>query len=110
MTTAAQQKVAIVTGAGRGIGAAVARHLGAGGWLVIAADMDAGAVAATAAATGGFGLPCDVGQDNGVESLVAEAMRQCGRIDAIVSNAGINANGPWRRPRPKPGTGCWRST
>lgn len=94
METAVQQKVAIVTGAGRGIGAAVARHLAAGGWRIVAADVDADAVAATAAATGGFALPCDVGQESGVETLVAEALRQGGRIDAIVSNAGINANGP----------------
>jgi NAD(P)-dependent dehydrogenase (short-subunit alcohol dehydrogenase family) len=94
MTTAAQQKVAIVTGAARGIGAAVARHLGGTGWQVVAADVDAGAVAATAGPIGGVGVACDVGQESDVERLVAEALRRCGRIDAIVSNAGINANGP----------------
>jgi NAD(P)-dependent dehydrogenase (short-subunit alcohol dehydrogenase family) len=97
MTSTVQDRVAIVTGAGRGIGAAVAKHLAGGGWRVMAADIDPAAVAATAAATGGPGLACDVGEESGVDLLVAEAVRQCGRIDAIVSNAGINANGPLHR-------------
>ena len=96
MTSTAQNRVAIVTGAGRGIGAAIAKHLSQGGWRVVAADVDPAAVGATAAATGGLGLACDVGEESGVETLVAESLRQCGRIDAIVSNAGINANGPLR--------------
>lgn len=96
MTSTAQDRVAIVTGAGRGIGAAVARHLSEGGWRVVVADIEPGAVAATATAARGLGLVCDVGQESGVERLVAETLRQCGRIDAIVSNAGINANGPLR--------------
>ncbi|MFM9848313.1 MAG: SDR family oxidoreductase [Hyphomicrobiaceae bacterium] len=96
MATAAQQRVAIVTGAGKGIGAAIARQLAAKDWRMIVADVDAAAVGATAGAIGGVGLVCDVGQESGVERLVAEALRQCGRIDAIVSNAGINANGPLR--------------
>jgi hypothetical protein len=48
VATAAQQKVAIVTGAARGIGAGVARHLAAGSWRVVAADVDTAAVGATA--------------------------------------------------------------
>lgn len=96
MTSTVQDRVALVTGGGRGIGAAVAKHLSDSGWRVVAADADAAAVAATAAATRGPGLVCDVGEESGVDLLVAEALRRCGRIDAIVSNAGINANGPLR--------------
>ena len=76
MTTAAQQKVAIVTGAGRGIGAAVARHLGGCGWQVVVADVDTGTVSVTAGDIGGVGVACDVGQERDVDRLVAEALRQ----------------------------------
>ena len=96
MTGTAPRKVAIVTGAARGIGAAIARRLGQLGWMVAGADIDAG-VGAVVAATGGLGVVCDVGEESGVERLVSETRRYCGRIDAVVCNAGINANGPLQR-------------
>lgn len=96
MTGAAhQKKVAIVTGAARGIGAAIAQRLGQLGWTVVVADIDAGA-AAVAAATGGLGVVCDVGEEASVDRLIAETRKYCERIDAVVCNAGINANGPLR--------------
>jgi NAD(P)-dependent dehydrogenase (short-subunit alcohol dehydrogenase family) len=80
----------IVTGAAHGIGAAVARHLAALGWRVAAADVDGDAVARIAAEVGGVAAACDVGSEADVDRLVALARTHFGRIDAIVSNAGIS--------------------
>ena len=84
----------IVTGAAQGIGAGIARTLAARGWRVACADMDGEALAAVAAETGGVAVQCDVGQELDVERLIAVAREHLGRIDAIVSNAGIGGFGP----------------
>jgi len=84
----------IVTGAARGIGRAVARHLARQGWRVALADSNAEAVAAAATEAGGVAIACDVGSEADVERLVAVARAHLGRIDAIVSNAGIGSFGP----------------
>ena len=88
------QRTAIVTGAGRGIGAGIATRLARDGWQVIAADIGSSDVQGAAAAVGAHAVIADVGIEADVVRLVAEAKRLGGRIDAIVSNAGINANGP----------------
>jgi NAD(P)-dependent dehydrogenase (short-subunit alcohol dehydrogenase family) len=84
----------IVTGAAQGIGRAVARHLARQGWRVALADIDAEAVGAAAAEAGGVAIACDVGSEAEVERLVAVARARLGRIDAIVSNAGLGSFGP----------------
>jgi NAD(P)-dependent dehydrogenase (short-subunit alcohol dehydrogenase family) len=84
----------IVTGAAQGIGRAVAQHLARQGWRVALADIDAEAVAAAAAEAGRVAIACDVGSEADVERLVAVARAHLGRIDAIVSNAGIGSFGP----------------
>jgi len=89
--TAHQRKSAIVTGAARGIGAAIGQRLVQLGWTVIGADIDA-SIATVAPATAALGVVCDVGDEADVARLVAEAHTHCGRIDAVVCNAGINAN------------------
>src|SRR5262245_61447806 len=87
-------RAAIVTGAAHGIGRAVAGHLARSGWQVFLADIDGAAASKAAAETGGAGLACNVGDEADVERLVAVARARAGRIDAVVSNAGIGAFAP----------------
>jgi NAD(P)-dependent dehydrogenase (short-subunit alcohol dehydrogenase family) len=92
----AAQRTAIVTGAARGIGAAVARQLARRGWRIVGADLDAPALDALASEIGGVAVGCDVGREADVERLAAVARTRCGRIDAVVSNAGIGGFAPLR--------------
>jgi 7-alpha-hydroxysteroid dehydrogenase len=86
-------KVAVVTGAGRGIGAGCALAFAEAGADVVCAARTREQVEATAAevqARGQRGLPvvCDVMQRPQLEALVASAMKEFGRIDVLVNNAG----------------------
>ncbi|MFF9566751.1 SDR family NAD(P)-dependent oxidoreductase [Streptomyces sp. NPDC014685] len=83
---------ALITGAGRGIGAATARRLAAEGAQVLVTDLDGDRAERTAAAireTGGTAeaLPCDVGDRASVEAAVAHAVARFGRLDVLVNNA-----------------------
>jgi len=87
-------KVAAVTGAGSGIGAAIAQVFAARGAHVAVVDRDdaaAGQVAAGIAAAGGAASPhrCDVSQPADVEALVATLAAAHPRLDILVNNAGI---------------------
>jgi len=87
-----QGKVALVTGAGRGIGRALCREFARrGAAAVVAADLDAELARATAAELGGLALQCDVADADGVEAMVRAAEGQYGRVDLLVSNAGFGA-------------------
>jgi 7-alpha-hydroxysteroid dehydrogenase len=86
-------KVAIVTGAGRGIGAATARtYADAGADLVLAArtkeQLDTVADDIRAKGRRALVIPCDVNENEAVEDIVAQAMNEFGRIDIVVNNAG----------------------
>lgn len=84
-------KVALITGAGRGIGEALAQGFAAQGATVVATDRDPDAVAAVVRGIGGVSssLTHDVTSEPDWDAVVAEVMDAHGRIDALVNNAGI---------------------
>jgi hypothetical protein len=94
VTVARKTRVAIVTGAAHGIGRATALHLAREGWSCVCADTDAAAVRDVAQEINGAPVRCDVAFENEVANLVQAALSAFGRIDAIVSNAGIMRNKP----------------
>jgi 2-dehydro-3-deoxy-L-rhamnonate dehydrogenase (NAD+) len=103
------RRTAIVTGAARGIGLAIAERLLADGARVVLADLDAEALAATAMSLG-EGSPdlltsvTDVSSADQVDELVALTTRSWGHIDVLVNNAGIA--GP-AKPMWEYGEGEW---
>ena len=93
-------RVAIVTGAGRGIGAAVARNFAeAGADVVIASrtkdQLDEVAADVRAAGRRAVVVPCDVSETENLEELVGRAMAELGRIDVVVNNAGGTSPRPF---------------
>jgi NAD(P)-dependent dehydrogenase (short-subunit alcohol dehydrogenase family) len=81
----------VVTGAGAGIGRALARRLAAAGARVVINDLDARLATEVAEQTGGFAVPGDVATEQGVHDLIAAARGHLGEIDTYCSNAGIAA-------------------
>ena len=89
-------KVALVTGAARGIGKAVAQALLADGYQVVLAGRTAAtleALSAEAAAAGqtALAVQCDVSDPASVDQLYARVRERFGRLDVLFNNAGINA-------------------
>ncbi|MEO8195306.1 MAG: SDR family NAD(P)-dependent oxidoreductase [Thermoanaerobaculia bacterium] len=95
-------RVALVTGGGRGIGAATARLLAEAGAQVIVAARSTAEIEAVAAEirSGGGGaeaMPCDVTDADSIARLQAAAEARFGTIDILVSNAGIASSAPLAR-------------
>lgn len=83
-------KVVLVTGAGRGIGRSLCRELhGRGAEGIVVADLDGTLAEATAREVGGLAVRCDVADADAVRALAAEARSRYGRVDVLVSNAGL---------------------
>jgi NAD(P)-dependent dehydrogenase (short-subunit alcohol dehydrogenase family) len=88
-------KVAIITGAARGIGLATARLLGSEGARIVIADVasesaqSAAAQTMEAGAPDAIGVPCDVSSEADVVATVKAALHRFGRFDIMVNNAGV---------------------
>ena len=92
------RKVALVTGAARGIGLAVAKRFLAEGWRVALLDIEGelldGAVGALSDPDNTLALRCDVSDAAAVREAMAAVQRRFGRLDALVNNAGIAVFAP----------------
>ena len=87
-------KVVVVTGAARGIGRAMAeRFVREGAKAVVASDIDAAELAATADRIGALAIPADVASEAAVNELIERTEERCGAIDLFCSNAGISHPG-----------------
>jgi len=89
--TSLEGKVALVTGASRGIGAAVAHSLAAAGVRLALASRSGDDLGLDGAVV----RRCDVRRPDDLEALAAEAVERFGGIDILVANAGVGAYGPF---------------
>jgi NAD(P)-dependent dehydrogenase (short-subunit alcohol dehydrogenase family) len=90
MNTRLADKVAVVTGAGSGIGLATVRRFAADGATVICADIDAETGEKAATEVGGSFISVDVTDENQVRALFQQVVDQHGRVDIAFNNAGIS--------------------
>ena len=86
-------RVALVTGGGTGIGAAVARRLAADGYAVAVTGRRPGPIEEVAGEIGGLAVVADVGVAADADSAVTETVARFGALDALVLNAGIGGEG-----------------
>jgi NAD(P)-dependent dehydrogenase (short-subunit alcohol dehydrogenase family) len=84
-----KDRIAIVTGASKGIGLACAERFAADGATVIMSDVDDGAGEAAAKTIGATYMHCDVSKASEVNALVEAVVRRFGAIDILMNNAGI---------------------
>jgi NAD(P)-dependent dehydrogenase (short-subunit alcohol dehydrogenase family) len=89
-------KVVLITGAGRGLGAATAAALAQRGARVVIADIDLAAAQSVAESLPrghGRALQCDVTQLDSVQDVARQALEHYGRIDVVIANAGVLGRG-----------------
>jgi NAD(P)-dependent dehydrogenase (short-subunit alcohol dehydrogenase family) len=109
ISSPAPQKVALVTGAARGIGLAAAKRFLAEGWCVALLDIERKllreSVNALNSADRTLALDCDVADESAVAEAFAGLKRRFGRLDALINNAGVavfaplmeTSNADWKR-------------
>jgi NAD(P)-dependent dehydrogenase (short-subunit alcohol dehydrogenase family) len=83
-------RVAVITGAGSGIGRATARRFASEGAVVVAVDLNPDAAKATADEVGGDAVTCDVADESQVRDLFDAVVARHGRLDIAFNNAGIS--------------------
>lgn len=90
-------KVAIVTGAARGLGRGIVERLASEGAVVVVTDVNAEGAQQTATELGGsaVGLGCDVSDYDSVAAMVSDVKDRFGRIDVLVNNAGWDKAAPF---------------
>jgi len=108
-----RDRVAVVTGAGSGIGRAGACLMAREGAIVVAADIDGSRAEETAAAIRAEGgrvraVVADVSDDAAAEALVDEAAAEFGRLDVLHSHAGIQIEGTLEQVAPEGMDASWR--
>lgn len=84
-----ENRLAVVTGGGHGIGRAICRRLNRDGWKLIVADVDAAAAGTVAAEIDAVAIAVDVGVEEEVRNMIDRIERDHGAIELFVSNAGV---------------------
>lgn len=94
-----QQRVALVTGASRGIGRSIAQRLAADGMRIVASARSEGALdeLVSELGSGHEAVVMDVGDGASIDAAVAAMIERVGRIDVLVNNAGIAESSPYSR-------------
>lgn len=88
-----KDKVAVITGAASGIGKATAQAMARLGAQVAVVDLNADGARAVADDIGAIGVPCDVGNEDAVNAMVAEVQSSLGPVDVLFNNAGVATGG-----------------